>query len=280
MSGAPEKRQAVRELTVAGVSARRACAILGTSRSWLSYEPAPRDDEALIAAIKKIRRKKKRWGYKRVHARLRREGFNVNRKRVERIWREEGFALPARRPRKKVRTGESLPVKAEYSNHVWTYDFVFDATAGGRTLKVLSVVDEFTRVALAVVPGRSMTASVVKKVLTGLFAEHGTPGVIRSDNGPEFIAAEIVDWLEELGVTTLHIEPGKPWQNGFGESFNSRLRDECLNQEEFWSLAHARVVIEAFRVEYNTEHLHSSLGYITPAEYAAKHVPAIAAGAA
>jgi len=188
---------------------------------------------------------------------------------IERIWREQGFTQPLRRPKKKRRSGETVPVAAQHQNHVWTYDFIFDATAGGKRLKVLSVLDEFTRVALALVPGRSLTSAAVKGVLARLFARHGRPQVIRSDNGPEFIAFELTEWLEAQGAETHHIEPGKPWQNGFGESFHARLRDECLNCEEFWSVEHARVVLESSRIEYNTEHLHSSLGYATPAEFAA-----------
>jgi len=136
---------------------------------------------------------------------------------------------------------------------------------------VLTVVDEFARLALAVHGARSITAGVVKRVLEGLFEEHGAPAVIRSDDGSEFVASEVVDWLEEIGTATFHIQPGKPWQNGFGESFNGRLRDECLDEEDFWSIAHARVLLERFRVEYNTEHLHSSLGYLTAAEHAEAH---------
>ena len=271
MSGAPEKRQTVRELSAAGLSQRRACRVVGTSRSSLAYEPRRRDEEAVVAAIKAVRRAKPRWGYKRVHARLRRDGLLVNRKRIERLWRELGHTLPARRSKKKRRSGETVPIAAEHPNHVWTYDFIFDATAGGRRLKILSVLDEFTREALALVCGRSLTAAHVKRVLAELFAERGRPAVIRSDNGPEFVAFELTEWLADLGSDTYHIEPGKPWQNAFGESFHNRLRDECLNCEEFWSFAHARIVLENWRVEYNTEHLHSSLGYATPAEFAARH---------
>lgn len=193
----------------------------------------------------------------------------MNRKRIERIWREHGLAVPRRRRRRKLRTGAGVPVAAEYSGHVWTYDIVYDAVASGRTMKVLTVVDEFTRLALAVHGAHSITARTVKSVLAELFERHGAPAVMRSDNGGEFVASEVVDWLEESGTGTFHIAPGKPWQNGFGESFNGRLRDECLNEHEFWSLQHARVLLERFRAEYNTEHLHSSLGYLTPEEYAA-----------
>lgn len=271
MSGAPEKRHTVRELAAAGVTTRRACWIVGTSRSWLTYEPVPNNDAELLAAIAEIRRRKPRWGSKRIHRQLRRTGLLVNRKRIERLWKEHNLAVPARKRRRKVRTGDTVPVSSQYRNHVWTYDIVYDATESGRTFKVLTVVDEFTRYALAVHGARSVTAGVVKRVLRDLFERHGAPAVIRSDNGGEFVASEVVDWLEEVGTNTFHIAPGKPWQNGFCESFNARLRDECLNEHEFWSVEHARVLLDRFRHEYNTEHLHSSLGYLTPEEYAALH---------
>ena len=275
MSGAPQKRHTVRLLAAAGISTRRACGLLGTSRSHLAYQAKPRDDE-LLAAISEIRRRKPRWGVRRTHRLLVRRGHPVNRKRIERIWREHGLAVRHRRRRRKVRTGAGVPVEAAYRNHVWTYDIVHDAVSSGRALKVLTVVDEFTRVALATHGAYSITARTVKGVLADLFAAQGAPAVMRSDNGGEFIAAEVVDWLEESGTGTFHIAPGKPWQNAFGESFNARLRDECLNEHEFWSLAHARVLLERFRVEYNTEHLHSSLDYRTPEEYAAAHPAGVA----
>jgi len=179
MSGAPAKRQAVRKLIAAGLSQTRACAALATSRSSLAYVPRARNDEALVAAIEKVHKRKPRWGYKRVHAKLRREGHIVNRKRVLRLWRELGFTLPARRPRKRLRSGESVPGKAEYANHVWTYDFIFDATAGGRMLKVLTVVDEHARQALAATVGRSLTSAGVREELERLFSAHGRPAVLR-----------------------------------------------------------------------------------------------------
>jgi transposase InsO family protein len=247
----------------------RACAAAGISRSSFRYQSRNTDDVELLERIREVREKKPRWGYKRVHAKLRKEGFVVNHKRLERIWQEYGFTLPARRRRKKMRTGETVPEAAMAPNHVWTYDFMFDATFGGRRMKVLSIVEEFTREALAIVPARSLNASAVKGVLARLFADRGRPAVIRSDNGPEFIAFELTEWLEARGAATYHIEPGKPWQNRFGESFNNRLRDECLNTTEFWSINHAKVVLESWRIEYNTQHLHSSLGYLTPEEFAA-----------
>ena len=269
MSCAPEKRHTVRVLAAAGISIRRACELVGTSRSHLAYEAKAKDDGELLAAIGEIRRRKPRWGVRRTHRQLHRCGHHVNRKRIERIWREHGLAVRRRRRRRKVRTGAGVPVAAAYRGHVWTYDIVYDAVSSGRTMKVLTVVDEFTRLALAVHGAHSITARTVKGVLGDLFAAHGAPAVMRSDNGGEFVASEVVDWLEETGTDTFHIAPGKPWQNGFGESFNGRLRDECLNEHEFWNLAHARVLLERFRIEYNTEHLHSSLGYLTPEEFAA-----------
>jgi len=271
MSGAPEKRHTVRVLTAAGISTRRACSLVGTSRSHLAYEAPGKDAAELLTAIGEIRRRKPRWGVRRTHRQLRRRGHAVNRKRIERIWREHGLAVPRRRRRRKIRTGAGVPAAAAYAGHVWTYDIVYDATSSGRTMKVLTIVDEYTRLALAVHGAHSITARTVKSVLAELFAAHGAPAVMRSDNGGEFVSSEVVDWLEESGIGTFHIAPGKPWQNGFGESFNSRLRDECLNEREFWSLAHARVLLERFRSEYNAEHLHSSLGYLTPNEYAATH---------
>jgi putative transposase len=267
--GAPARRQAVRALMDHGLPITRACEAAGISRSSFGYESRRTEDVELIERIKEIRGKKPRWGYKRVHAKLRKEGFIVNHKRVERIWRDHGFTLSARRRRKKVRTGETVPEAATAPNHVWTYDFMFDATFRGRRMKVLSVIDEFTREALAIVPARSITASAVKGVLAKLFAGRGGPATIRSDNGPEFIAFELTEWLEAQGSATYHIDPGKPWQNSYAESFNNRLRDECLNTTEFWSIDHARVVLQSWRIEFNTEHLHGSLGYQTHEEFAA-----------
>jgi putative transposase len=269
MTGAPARRQVVRALVERGLPLTRACAAVQISRASFRYESRRSDDVELIERIKEIRGKKPRWGAKRVYRKLRGEGFPVNHKRIERIWSEYGFTLPARRKRKKVRTGETVPAAASAPNHVWTYDFMFDATFGGRRMKVLTVIDEFTREALAIVPARSLTSSALKGVLAKLFAVRGKPTTIRSDNGPEFIAFELTEWLEAQGSSTYHVEPGKPWQNGFAESFNSRVRDECLNMNELWSIEHARVVLEAWRVEFNTEHLHSSLGYMTPAQFAA-----------
>lgn len=176
MTGAPEKRHTVRVLAAAG-STRRACVLVGTSRSHLAYEAKAKDDVELLAAITEIRRRKPRWGVRRTHRQLRRRGHAVNRKRIERLWREHGLAVPNRRRRRKIRTGAGVPVAAEYSGHVWTYDIVYDAVSSGRTMKVLTIVDEFTRVALAVHGAHSITARTVKTVLADLFARHGAPAV-------------------------------------------------------------------------------------------------------
>lgn len=269
MIGAPARRLVVRALVERGMSETRSCEAVGISRSSFRYESRRVDDVEIVERIKELRQRKPRWGYKRICRRLRTEGHPVNHKRIERIWREYGFTLPARRKRKKVRTGETVPAVATRPNDVWSYDFMFDATVGGRRMKVLTVIDEFTREALAIVPARSMTSAALKGVLARLFVSRGTPATIRSDNGPEFIAFELTEWLEAQGAATHHIEPGKPWQNSFAESFNSRVRDECLNMNEFWSIEHARVVLDAWRIEFNTEHPHSSLSYLTPDEFAA-----------
>ena len=210
MTGAPTRRQVVRALVKRSVSLTRACAAVDMSRSSFRYEPRRADDVELIERIREIRLKKPRWGYKRVYHKLKGEGFSVNHKRIERIWREYGFTLPARRKRKKIRTGRSVPVTATSPNHVWTYDFMFDATFGGRRMKVLTVIDEFTREALAVVPARSLTASALIGVLAKLFTTRGTPTTIRSDNGPEFIAFELTEWLEVTTRIRLRCWSGRP----------------------------------------------------------------------
>lgn len=200
------------------------------------------------------------------------EGFRAGRDRVHRLWRLHDLRVPRRTiKRRRLGTAEHGVVRrrAERIDHVWTYDFVSDQTADGRRLKILTVEDEFTRECLALEVARSITSRGVIRVLEELFALRGTPAYIRSDNGPEFIAERVRSWLEDNEVGPLYIEPGAPWQNAFGESFNGKLRDECLNLELFTSLAEARVVLEDFRLEYNHRRPHSSLGYQPPAVFAA-----------
>lgn len=228
-----------------------------------------------MSDIRRLARRHPRYGQRRVHALLLREGWRVNKKRVARLWREEGLQVPVRK-RKRRRLGHSgnscqrRPATA--MNEVWSYDFVFDRTEDGRRLKLLTVVDEHTREALAVRAGRGITAADVIDVLGGLIDERGAPKHIRSDNGPEFVAKAVVAWLEAIGVETLFIEPGSPWENAYGESFNGRLEDELLGSEMFSTVAEAQWLADEWRREYNTARPHSSLGYKTPVEFAASCV--------
>lgn len=258
---------AVEFLRDRGISIRRCCALAEMTRSHYYYSPHPRHDEAVLAALRDISRKHKRYGYRRAHVLLCRQGFEVNHKTVYRLWKKEGLGLPRRRPRKRYGKGESVPCAAEHVNHVWTYDFVFDSLAGGRKLKFLTVLEEFGRQALCIEVGHSIRAGRVIGVLGKLFARYGVPQFLRSDNGPEFIAKAVKKWLHEQGVETRHIEPGKPWQNAHGESFNGKFRDEFLNMEIFRNLEEARAMTENWRRHYNQERPHSSLGYKTPSEF-------------
>jgi transposase InsO family protein len=229
------------------------------------------EERRLRADLRRLASAQPRFGYRRIHVLLGREGWKVNVKRIERLWRLEGLQVPQNQ-RKRRRMGSSangcVRRRPERKDHVWAYDFVHERTVDGRRLKILTVVDEFTREALAIHVARSITAQDVVAVLQGLMAERGVPEHIRSDNGPEFIAQAVRAWLEEVGVSTLFIEPGSPWENAYIESFNGRLRDELLEGELLTSLAEARWLTEAWRREYNAHRPHSSLGYKTPAAFA------------
>lgn len=275
MVGPARRREAVEEAqTTLEVSERRACQVLKQPRSTQRYAAKERDDERpLVQRMLELVREHPRYGYRRIWALLRNEGFRVNVKRVHRLWRKEGLKVPQKQ-RKKRRLGSSengcLRHRASHINEVWCYDFVSDQTEDGRTLKFLTVEDEFTREALAIEVERSLTSREVIETLRYLFEVRGAPRHIRSDNGPEFIAAALREWLKVSGVGTLYIEPGAPWENGFNESFNSRFRDELLNGELFTSLREAKVVTEDHRLAYNHRRPHSSLGYLTPATFAAQ----------
>jgi transposase InsO family protein len=223
--------------------------------------------------MRALSRRHRRYGYRRIWALLRRDGWRVNRKHVQRLWREEGLQVP-RRTRKRRRLGNSDGgagrLRATHKNHVWSYDFIMDQTEDGRRLKMLPVLDEHTRESHAILVDRSITAEDVVALLAYLFSVHGEPEFIRSDNGPEFIAQAVRAWLARSGVRTLYIEPGSPWENPYSESFHSRLRDEFLNLELFTSLEEARVLVEQYRIDHNHARPHSSLGYRTPAEFAAQ----------
>jgi len=265
------KRAAVRHLQAKRLSSqRRACGLVEVSRSSLYYVPRKRpDDEALRARIKQLAKRKARYGYRRIWALLRREGWRVNHKRVNRIWKEEGLDLRRRRRGKRAYgpKGE-VEQRATHPDHVWTYDICEDRTERGGQLRVLSVVDEFTRECLAIEVARSISAETVVELLKWLALTRGTPEHIRSDNGSEFIARAVQGWLEQAGCETIYITPGSPWENPYIESFTGKLKDECLNCELFADLEEARVVMEAWREEYNTERPHSSLTYLTPVEFA------------
>ena len=273
MSPARGREAVARAMAAFGVSERRACRALGVPRSTLRYVGAERGrDEALLLRIKELAKGHPRYGYRRITALLRREGWSVNRKRVHRIWRREGLRVPqAQRKRRRLGSSESgcARHRAERPNQVWSYDFVSDQTADGRRLKILPVVDEFTRECLTIEVERSLTAGDVVSTLEYLFEVRGVPESIRSDNGPEFIAEAVKGWLARRGVKTLYIEPGSPWENAYSETFNSRLRDEVLDREVFETLKEAKVLLEDHRLGYNDHRPHSSLGYRTPAEFAA-----------
>ena len=268
------RREAVQEAqTTLEVSERRACQVIRQPRSTQRYAAKERDGEKpLVRRMLGLVRGHPRYGYRRVWALLRSEGFRVNVKRVHRLWRREGLRVPQKQ-RKKRRLGCSangcIHHRAEHIDHVWAYDFVSDQTVDGRTLKFLTVEDEYTREALGIEVERSITSTELIETLRYLFEIRGAPKFIRSDNGPEFVARTLRQWLESSGVGTLYIEPGAPWENGFNESFNSRFRDELLNGELFTSLQEAKVLTEDFRSEYNHRRPHSSLGYVTPAAFAA-----------
>ncbi len=251
------------------VSERRVCAALGQHRSTQRQTPRGRDDEErLTADIVELARRYGRYGTRRITALLRDAGWLVNDKRVERIWRCEGLKVPAKQPKKGrlwLGDGSRVRLRPEYRDHVWSYDFVEDRTHDGRKVRMLNVVDEFTRECLAIRVARKLKAIDVIDVLSDLFILRGVPGHIRSDNGPEFIAQAVQDWIGAVGAKTAYIAPGSPWENGYVESFNARLRDELLDSEIFTSLREAQVIIESWRRHYNTMRPHGSIGYKPPA---------------
>jgi transposase InsO family protein len=257
-----------------GVSERRACKALGQARSSqrLVSRKAERDRE-LLEQMRRLAEENPEYGYRMIWAALRLEGVEVNVKRVHRIWKQAGMKVVRPEPkRERPGTGENAcsVTRPEYPNHVWTYDFMFDETSDGRTLKFLNVVDEYTRLCLRIEVGRSMTARTVVRVLSELVQIHGEPGALRSDNGSEFTAAAVKEWLTAAGIATLYIEPGSPWENGYAESFNARFRADFLDREIFRSLAEAQVLAEGRRLKHNHKRPHSSLGYKTPAQFAAE----------
>ena len=261
-----------------GVSERRACEVLGQARSTQRRSRKRGADEAALRAdVVKVAGRFGRYGYRMVTGMLRAEGWVVNHKRVERIWREEGLKVPKKQPPKRGRLwltdGSCIRLRPLYRHHVWAYDFVADRTHDGRPLKMLTVLDEYSRECLAIVVARRLRADDVLQTLSELFVEHGPPANLRSDNGPEFTAKVVREWLERVEVKTLYIEPGSPWENGYNESFNGTLGEEVLKREIFYSLEEAKVLIEQWRREYNTIRPHSACGGFPPAPEAIKSSP-------
>lgn len=248
-------------------SERRACRLIGFSRGTYRREPIkPTQDKVLRARLRRLARLYPRYGYRRMHAQLIGEGYSVNQKKVQRLWREEGLKVP-QRPKRKRRRGQSsgLPAHATKVNHVWTWDFIQDRSEDGRALRILTIMDEFSRFNVCLHVARSITADQVIEQLDDAMAAYGKPSFIRSDNGPEFIAKAIAAHLQTCQINTIYIAPGSPWENPYVESFHGRLRDECLDREIFGHLLEARAVLAEFREHYNYKRPHSALKYLAPA---------------
>ncbi len=265
----------VRRLQVAfarerGLSCRRACALLKTTRSSLGYESRKElRDAELVVRLRALALRHPKYGYRFIHERLRRQGVKVNAKRVYRLWRLHALGLPRRRINKRIRKGMRRHVVAAAPNHVWACDFVSDSMEDHKKLRCLTLVDESTRECLAIEVQRRLRSTDVVRVLDQLVRRYGAPRHLRSDNGTEFKAARVDRWLKAHNVVPLYSDPGSPWQNGLVESFNGRFRDECLNAESFATLREAQLLVETWRREYNEQRPHSSLEYRTPAEVGA-----------
>ena len=261
------------------MSERRACTALGQHRSTQRKVPRGREDtERLTADVIELARQYGRYGYRKVAALLRQTGWSVSDGRVERIWKREGLKVPHKQPKRGrlwLTDGSCIRLRPEHPNHVWSYDFVEDRTHDGRKFRMLNVIDEYTHECLAIRINRKLKGIDVIDALSDLFILRGVPGHIRSDNGPEFVAKTVQEWITAVGAKTAYIEPGSPWENGYVESFNARLRDELLNGEIFYSLREAQIIIESWRRHYNTIRPHASLGYKPPAPEVL--VPAFAA---
>jgi putative transposase len=280
MVSATVRRQQVAYVRGRGVSIRRACALLSVARSTLRYESVlAKRDAPVIGAMRELGAQYPRFGYRRIRVFLERKGMRMSADRAHRIWRQAGLQVPRRRPRRRIATGRPRPLAPSAANQVWAYDFVFDACANGQTMKCLTVVDEFTRECLAIDVGGSIRSNRVIELLSKLVSVRGAPRYLRSDNGSEFISRAILRWLADEKIETALIDPGKPWQNGSNESFNGKFRDECLGMQWFQNRVDAKVLIEAWRREYNEVRPHSSLGQLTPAEFAGRKNSSVRPGA-
>jgi len=279
MVGARVRRQQVTYAEGRGLSRRRACALLSVARSTLGYTSRlVARDAPVLPAMQTLAAQYPRYGYRTIRIFLAREGHALGTDRMYRLWRQAGLQVPKKRPRRRVAASRPRPLPATGINHVWAYDFVFDTCADGRTLKCLTVLDEFTRECLAIDVAGGIRSGRVLEVLAQLVSLHGAPRHLRSDNGPEFVARAVLRWLQTAQIETAFIDPGKPWQNGLDESFNGTLRDQHLSLQWFRNRADARVSIEAWRRHYNEVRPHSSLGDLTPLEFKAKHLAGLVDG--
>jgi putative transposase len=271
MVSVPARRSAVAYATGRGLSQRRACTLVGVGRSALRYRSVKGERDApVLARMAALSALYPRYGYRRIAIFLARDGHAMSFGRAHRLWRAARLQVPRKRPRKRIAAARPRPRAPTGANQVWSYDFVFDWCANGQQLKCLTVTDEWTKEGLAIeVDGRIRSARVIE-VLSRLVSERGAPLTLRSDNGPEFVSRALLRWITDQGIETALIDPGKPWQNGATESFNGKFRDECLSLEWFRSRAEAKVVIETWRRHYNEIRPHSSLGYLTPAAFAAR----------
>lgn len=269
MVSARVRRQQIAYVRQRRLSLRRACALLQIARSTIGYESRlAKRDAPVLAAMRELAAQYPRFGYRRIQVFLERRGFAMSADRAYRLWKQAGLQVPRRRPRRRVATGRPRPLPATDANHVWAYDFVFDACANGQKIKCLTVIDEFTRECLAIDVAGSIRSPRVIEVLSKLVSVRGAPTYLRSDNGPEFVSRAVLQWLCKAGIETAPIDPGKPWQNGANESFNGKFRDECLGMQWFKNRIDAKVAIEDWRKSYNQVRPHSSLNNLTPAQYA------------
>ncbi len=268
MVAAPARRELVRWMGTRGLTERQSLAFIGMSASSLRYQPRPDRNIELRARIVALAQRHRRYGVGMIHLKLRQAGELVNYKRVERLYRLEQLYIRRRR-RKKIPVSERQPlIRPESANQVWSMDFVFDRVAGGRVIKSLVIVDDATHESVAIMAEHTIGGDHLTRILDGICSLRGKPAVIRTDNGPEFIGRAMLGWAYRQGISLRLIEPGKPNQNAYVESFNGRFRDECLNEHWFTSLAHARIEIEKWRCEYNEERPKNSLGGLTPSQYA------------
>lgn len=271
MVSAQVRRKQVAYVCQRGRSLRQACALMSVARSALRYESRlVRRDAPVVTVMRELAGQYPRYGYRRIQVLLSRRGHLMSADRAHRLWRQAKLQVPRKRPRKRAALNRPRPLPATGVNHLWAYDFVFDACANGQQLKCLTVVDEYTRECLAIDVAGSIRSGRVIEVLTKLVSVHGVPKYLRSDNGPEFVSRAILRWLTEQNIDMALIDPGKPWQNGLNESFNGKFRDECLGMHWFKNRIDAKILIEEFRREFNEIRPHSSLGQLTPAEFKQK----------